>query len=179
MKKYYQTKVNHVAELNDGTFKRITSTFLVEADGFGEAEMAVLKFISERPQLCRGDYEITSMIPTKFIDLFLSDDVFKYFSCKAKYYEENENGKLLPRTHMFLVEADSVKSAESICAESLKSTMTDYEMAGVSVSQITEMIVANHTGMKHANYVPPSEQSTSDDSDIEEFEGDEDKEGMF
>jgi hypothetical protein len=179
MKKYYQTKVNHVAELSDGTFKRITSTFLVEAEGYGDSEMAVLKFISERPQLCRGEYEITSMIPTKFVELFLSDDVFKYFACKAKYYEENENGKMLPRTHMFLVEADSVKGAESICAESLKSTMIDYEMAGVMASQITEMIVTNHTGIKHANYVAPTSQSVQNDDDIDEVESDEKDEAVF
>jgi Domain of unknown function (DUF4494) len=177
VKKYYQAKVNHVVETEDGAYKRITSTFLVEANGFGEAETSVLKFVSERPQLCRGEYEITSMIPTKFIDLFLSDKVFKYFSCKAKYYEENENGKMLPRTHMFLVEAESVKEAESICTEALKSTILAYEMAGVMSSQITEMIVSDHVGLKHANYVRPV--ASNNDDDLDEVEKEDGKEPMF
>lgn len=68
---WFETKVRYDKTQEDGTQKRVTEIYIVDALSFTEAEQTITK---EMSAYISGDYKVTNITPTAFHEiLFMSD----------------------------------------------------------------------------------------------------------
>lgn len=163
----YNVKVKHYTSDDKGVVSKKQSVFLVDAETFGDAEEKTYKF-GELNRVYSDGMEVVAIAPTKIMDVFRKEsENSQFFFAKCRYYEESPNGKKMPRSHQFLVEAEDMKSAESFLTESLKTYMEDYTACELKVSQVCEIVdkEALLTPIKEVKKV-----DTNGDSDVDSIE---------
>ncbi|HIP36577.1 MAG TPA: DUF4494 domain-containing protein [Crocinitomix sp.] len=135
MNSWHTVKVKYTKQLTDGTLKRVTEPYLVNAISFTEAEARIHQEVGE---FVRGEFMVTSIVKTDFADIFQYDDAEDWYKCKVAYITEDlDSGKEKKVNNNFLVSAHTVKEAYERIEESLKGLMVTYE---ISVIQKTPFI---------------------------------------
>ena len=89
MNKWFECKVKYVKTMENGLEKPVTETYLVDALSFTEAEK---RFLEEIRPFMSGEFEVTSIKPVKFADVFYCDleAADKWFKCKLVYITVDE-----------------------------------------------------------------------------------------
>jgi Domain of unknown function (DUF4494) len=139
MDNFFTVKMRHTFQSESGEYSRKTSTFLVNANVFGEAEEKTYLF-GKINRSYSGDMKVTSIIPSKIIEVFQNGESGKFFHAKCRYFEESVNGKPMARSHSFLVEAENMKEADINLKAGLDSSSIDYSATELKESQIIEVI---------------------------------------
>lgn len=136
---WYNVKVKYTKQLDDGRLKRVTEPYLIDSVSFTDAEA---RFYEEIGQSILGDYTITGIAKKDYMDIFYYDDADEWYVCRLTYVsideDDGENSKKIKCN--FLVTANSVKEACERIDESLKDMMASYEITGVAVTTITEVL---------------------------------------
>lgn len=68
---WFETKVRYDKTQEDGTQKRVTEIYIVDALSFTEAEQTITK---EMSVYISGDYKVTNITPTPFHEIFFMND---------------------------------------------------------------------------------------------------------
>lgn len=68
---WFETKVRYDKMQTDGTQKRVTEIYIVDALSFTEAEQTITK---EMSVYISGDYKVTNITPTPFHEIFFMND---------------------------------------------------------------------------------------------------------
>lgn len=68
---WFETKVRYDKTQEDGTQKRVTENYIVDALSFTEAEQTITK---EMSAYISGDYKVTNITPTAFHEIFFMND---------------------------------------------------------------------------------------------------------
>jgi hypothetical protein len=137
MNTWYTVKVKYTKEFTDGTLKRTTEPYLINAMSFTEAEARVYKEVAE---YVRGEFLVTAMAKTDFADIFNYDDAEAWYKAKVSYVTEDaDTGKEKKFTNNYLVSAHNVKEAYERIEESLKGLMVSYETPVISKTQIVDI----------------------------------------
>lgn len=134
---WYNVKVKFTKEFQDGTLKRVTEPYLVNAVSFTDAEAIINKEVGE---FIRGEFMVTSIAPQDFADIFKFDDSDRWYKCKVYYVTEDDNGKEKKVANNFLVTAETAKIAYERIVDSLKGMMATFEVPSVVVTNIVEVI---------------------------------------
>ena len=89
MNKWFECKVKYVKTMENGLEKPVTETYLVDALSFTEAEK---RFLEEIRPFMSGEFEVTSIKPVKFADVFFCDleSADRWFKCKLVYITVDE-----------------------------------------------------------------------------------------
>lgn len=142
---WHTVKVKYTKEHRDGTLKRLTEPYLVNASSFTDAEARIYKEVGE---YVRGEFLVTSIVKTDFADIFFFDDAEVWYKAKVSYVTEDaDSGKEKRINNNFLVTAHNVKEAYERLEESLKGLMATYSIPIISETQIQEVFT----------YQPPEE----------------------
>lgn len=137
MTNWYTIKVKYIKEFTDGTLKKITEPYLVNAMSFTDAEARIYKEVGET---VRGEFLVTSISKTDFADIFHYDDAETWYKAKVSYVTEDaDTGKEKKVNHNFLVSAENVKESYERIEESLKGLMVTFEIPAIAVTQIVEI----------------------------------------
>ena len=141
MTKWFIVKVKYTKEFTDGTLKRVTEPYLLNAMSFTEAEARIYKEVGEST---RGEFMVTSISTVDFQDIFHYDDAETWYKAKVSYVTEDaDSGKEKKINNDFLVTAHNVKEAYDRIEDSLKGLMATYETPVVSKTQIVEVFFYN------------------------------------
>lgn len=138
MTTWYQVKVKFTKEFPDGTLKRVTEPYLVNAGSFSEAEERIYKEVGD---FIRGEFIVTNIDRCDFADIFKYEDSETYFKAKVTYTTESDSGKEKKVANSFLVSAKDVKEANDRIMDSLKGLMSTYEVQKIEASPIVEILV--------------------------------------
>ena len=107
MNKWFECKVKYVKTMENGLEKPVTETYLVDALSFTEAEK---RFLEEIRPLMSGEFEVTSIKPVKFADIFFCDreSADKWFKCKLLYItiDEKSGAEKKSASHTLVQAAD-------------------------------------------------------------------------
>lgn len=141
MNQWFTVKVKYTKQLENGTFKRVTESYLLAAMTFTDAEARVYE---ELGSIIRGEFIVVSITRADFHDIFHYDDADVWFKCKISYESQDADSERQKKiTQVFLVAANSVKEADQKLKESLASLMVDFLITSIVVTGIVDIFPYN------------------------------------
>lgn len=147
---FFEVTARYDSEQKDGSIKKVSETFSIDALSFTEAEKAMIKELDQYRKSYLN-YEITAIKKAQYKEIFLADD-----DTNAKYYNavlsfisvkdvKKKNGKHESkeiRTKVdYLVEATSINAAIKSIDAVMKNTQIDYESVAVKESKIVDVLL--------------------------------------
>jgi hypothetical protein len=134
---WFEVGVRHSQTREDGTEKKVTDRYLVNALSFTEAEAIAVQHQSNYST----DFAITSESQTSYNELILTDkENTLFFKAKIAFITINEKTKKEKVTKMqYLVEASTISEALHNIGEALKGIM-DYRVCSITETRIIEII---------------------------------------
>ena len=146
MKNWFQVKITYDKTLDNGSIKRVSELYLLDALSWTEAEA---KAIEEVKQFIDGDFSIADIKRYKFSELFLSDEGGKFFRAKVMLVmlDEMSGTEKLISAYM-LAQAHSIEEAQELIKEEMKDSMSDYFIAEVKETRIVDVFEYNELNYK-------------------------------
>ena len=136
---WFETKVRLDKTQEDGTQKKVTEQYVVEAMSFTEAEA---KIIAEIKRYASGDFDVKNITPTSYHEIFFSengkDD--KWYKAKLQFITIDEKTeKEKHQTVYYLVQGSSTESAQKNINEVMGHTMIDYVIVSIVETNILDV----------------------------------------
>lgn len=133
---WFKVKCRFSKEFQDGTLKRVTEAYLVNAINHGEAEARIHKEVGE---YVRGEFSVTSVAPYKVADIFFYDDADTFWACRVNYTSEDaDSGKEKTVKQNFVVTAHNAKEAYDRIEESLRGLMVSHYIDRIEDAKLIE-----------------------------------------
>ena len=137
---WFECKVQYDKVTEDGTNKKVTELYVVEAISFTEAESRIVK---EMSQYISGEYEVKDIKKAKYKEIWLSDDVSadRYYKAKLQFISLDEkSGKEKRSNFVSLVEASTLNNAIKGIDEVMGKTAIDYTSVEAKETKIIDVI---------------------------------------
>lgn len=136
---YFETAVRYDKMMENGTIKKTTEKFLVDALSFAEAEARTTE---ERTPYMSGDFDVRAAKKTKIAEIF-NLGAERYYLAKVAFITIDEKTATEKRTiSQILVGASDFKEAYDNLLEGMKGTMADFELVSLSETQILDVFSA-------------------------------------
>ena len=131
--KYFEVKVKMQKTQEDGTQKKVTEQYVVEAATFGEAERRITECL--KPYI-EGEFDVTDIKIAGYCQIVNGDEnADKYFKAKVTFVALDETtGKEKKTSELYLVQSETLESAES----DVKSYLND---GNTTISSISETAI--------------------------------------
>ena len=159
---WFETKIRYVKTQEDGSQKKVTELYVVEAMSFTEAEA---KIIAVAKDYTSGEFAVKNITPASYHEIFFSengnDD--KWYKTKLQFITIDEKTeKEKHQTVCYLVQGSSTESAQKNINEAMGHTMIDYVI--VSIVETNILYVFEHEAGES------NETSQNGTGTIDEFE---------
>lgn len=155
MRNYIETKIRYEKTMENGTQKRVTEPYLVDALSFTEAEARIIEEVSP---FISGEFSVSAVKKSNVSEIFFDerDAADRFFKVKSNFITIDEKtGAEKRKASYFLVQASDFKNAFDNFNAGMKGTMADYEIASIAETAIMDVY-----GMKLSD-----ETTTTDESD--------------
>ena len=131
--KYFEVKVKMQKTQEDGTQKKVTEQYVVEAATFGEAERRITECL--KPYI-EGEFDVTDIKIAGYVQIVGGDEnADKYFKAKVTFVAMDETtGKEKKTSELYLVQSETLESAES----DVKNYLND---GNTTISSISETVI--------------------------------------
>ena len=128
--KYFEVKVKLQKTMEYGVQKKVSEQYVVEAATFGEAERRIAECL--KPYI-EGEFEVTDIKIAGYVQIInTNQDADKFFKAKVSFITLDETtGKEKKTSEMYLVQSDTLESAES----DVKSFLNDGNSTISSISE--------------------------------------------
>lgn len=158
---WFECKIRYEKMMEDGTQKKVTEMYVVDALSFTEAEAAI---IDEMSAYISGEFEVRDIKKAPYGEIFFSDEpnADRWYKAKLQFITIDEKTEKEKRSTVnYLVHAGGFNGAVHNIDEVMGKTMIDYVISSVAETQI--MDVFEHgadmkTKQPEANDVPEYEQ---------------------
>lgn len=140
---WFECKVRYERMQENGTTKKVTEAYVVDALSFTEAEARI---IDEMTAYISGEFAVCNINPTPFKEIVFVDDATadKYFKVKVGYITINEKtGKEKVSNTTYLVQAKNTDEAQKATHDMHKGGVQDYVIKSVTETKILD--VYEHT----------------------------------
>ncbi|MBR5951574.1 MAG: DUF4494 domain-containing protein [Actinomycetaceae bacterium] len=125
--------------MEDGLQKKVTELYTIDALSHAEAEERI---IEEMSHYISGEYEVTSVVPAPYKEVFFSDsmEADRYFKAKLAFITINEKTEKEKRTAVtYLIHAQTFDGAVKAIHEVMGGTMIDYIVLSVAETNIMDV----------------------------------------
>ena len=136
---WFKTKVRFEKMGEDGLNKKVTEEYVVDAMSHTEAEERIT---DEMKTFVSGEFDVKSIVPAPFREIFFSDDTEddKWYQVKLDFISFDENTDKEKRSKVtYLVQAGSVNRAVKNVDEVMGGTMIDYEIVSVNSTKFWDV----------------------------------------
>lgn len=136
---WFETKVRYSKILENGSQKKVTETYVVDAVSFSEAETRITE---EMTEYVSGEFSITDEKIAAYSEIVFKDDVSddKWYKVKVQFITVNERTNAVKRSNSYLlVQAFDLEAARKITDEYFNGTMLDYVIASVVETPIMDV----------------------------------------
>lgn len=136
---WFECKVKYEKTLQDGTIKKVSEPYLVDALNFTEAERRIIEEIT--PYMT-GIFEVSDIKKARYAEIFESTDesADRFFKAKLVFVTLDEKtGKEKRTTQNMLVQAADLRDAVKRLDEGMQGTMGDYTIAAVSETLLMDI----------------------------------------
>ncbi len=140
---WFECKVRYEKMMDDGTPKKVTELYTVDALTFTEAEATI---IEEMSSYISGEFEVADIKKAAYGEVFFSekDAADRYYKVKLQFITIDEKTDKEKRTAVtYLVHAENLEQAVASVIEVMSGTMTDYVIASVAETQIMDVFEHN------------------------------------
>jgi hypothetical protein len=140
---WFECKVKYEKVQEDGTQKKVTEQYVVDALSFAEAEARITE---EMSSYISGAFTVEDVKKAPYGEIFFSDntDDERWFKAKLDFITIDEKTEKEKRSRVtYLVQAASLKYAFKGIEEVMGGTMIDYEAAAIDGTKL--MDVFEHT----------------------------------
>ena len=137
MRIWFLCKVKYAKENEQGLLKNVSEQYLVDAVSFTEAEARIYDMLGS---VIRGDFQVTNISKSNFVDVFFFEDIDIWHKCKISYIvADADSGKEKKVTQFMLVTAHDVKEAYDRIHQSLSNMLVSFRVPEVTESPIVEV----------------------------------------
>ncbi|WP_342992996.1 MULTISPECIES: DUF4494 domain-containing protein [Bacteroides] len=139
MHTWFECKIRYERVMENGTNKKVTEPYLVDALSFTEAEARI---IEEMTPFISGEFTISDIKRANYSELFPSDEesADRWFKCKLIFITlDDKSGAEKKTSTQVLVQAADLRDAVKKLDEGMKGTMADYQIASVAETAIMDV----------------------------------------
>ena len=136
---WYEVKFQHEQTQEDGTQKKVTELYTVDALSFTEAES---KITEEMKLYVSGETFIKAITRAPYKEIFFDDreSSDKYYKAKLDFITIDEKTeKEKKSTVTYLVQAASLDEAKKNINEVMGKTMIDYDIQSIAETKIIDV----------------------------------------
>lgn len=136
---WFECKVRYEKTGDDGTLRKVTETYAVDALSFSEAESRIME---EMSRWVNGEVEIADLKIAQYKEIFFADNDLadKWYKAKLAFITIDEKtDKEKKTTVYYLVNAGNINSALKNVDEIMSGTMVDYQTCNLSETQIIDV----------------------------------------
>lgn len=131
---WFECKVRFDKMMENGSVKRVTEAYLVDALSFTEAEARI---IQEQTPFISGDFSIPAIKKTNIAEIFPDDTADKWWLVKFNTITIDEKTAKERRSPVYvMVQADTQQGATDTFNKGMKGTMADFEIEKVAETKI-------------------------------------------
>lgn len=143
MANWFETKVRYDKTMENGSIKRVTEAYLVDALSFTEAEARISEEISH----FTSDFSISAVKRTKIAEIFRERTGDKWYLVKVAFITLDEKTAVEKKSiSQILVAADNFKEAFDNFMDGMKGTLADFEINTIQETLIMDVYDADLSG---------------------------------
>ena len=136
---WFECKVRYEKTGDDGTPRKVTETYVVDALTFGEAESRILE---EMGKYVGGEIEVADLKIAQYKEIFFADSDLadKWYKAKLAFItiDEKTNKEKKTTVH-YLVNAGNIEKKKKNVDDIMGESMIDYETKSLSETQIIDV----------------------------------------
>ena len=137
MNNWYECRVKFEKVLENGTQKKVTEVYLVDAMSFTEAENRI---IEEMTPYISGEFEVTAVKKDRISEMFIDPDGDKWYRAKVMFITLDEkSGAEKKSASIMLIQAKDFQTAIKNLENVMKGTMSDWEINTLSETVIMDV----------------------------------------
>lgn len=136
---WFECKVRYEKTGEDGTPRKVTETYVVDALSFSEAESRIME---EMGRWVSGELEIVDLKIAQYKEIFFADSDMsdKWYKAKLAFITIDEKTDKEKKTSVYyLVNAGNINSALKNVDEIMSGTMIDYQTCNLTETQIIDV----------------------------------------
>ncbi len=137
MANWFECKIRYDKTQENGSIKKVTEPYLVDALSFTEAEARI---IEEMTPFVSGEVDVNAVKRTKISEIFWDDSADRWFLVKVAFITIDEKTAVEKKsTSLILVAANDFKDAYDAFMEGMKGTMADFEITSIAETPIMDV----------------------------------------
>jgi len=160
---WFECKIRYEKTLEDGSQKKVTELYTVDALSFTEAEASITE---EMSSYISGEFEVRDIKKAAYGEKFFSDapSADRWYKTKLQFITIDDKTEKEKRSNVnYLVHAATLEQAVKSIDEVMGGTMIDYVIASVAETQIMDVFEHNKPlGKTEPDDKPEYEQDAAD-----------------
>ena len=137
MASWFECKIRYDKTQENGSIKKVTEPYLVDALSFTEAEARI---IEEQTPFISGEVNVTAVKRTKISEIFWDDSADKWYLVKVAFITIDEKSAVEKKTtSLILVAGSDFKGAYDNFMEGMKGTMADFEIVSITETPLMDV----------------------------------------
>lgn len=137
---WFETKLRYDKMMENGTVKKVTEPYLVDALSFTEAEARITE---ESSPFISGEFTVSAAKKSNISEIFYDESGDRWYRVKVAFITIDENkGTEKRKASYIMVQASDFISAHQRFLEGMKGTMADYEILSISETAIMDVYPA-------------------------------------
>lgn len=139
MNTWFECGIRYDKMMENGIQKKVTELYIVPAISFGDAEARITE---EMSAYISGEFTVATVKRANYTEIFDTDDSAAeyWFKCKANFITLDEkSGREKKKGFYLLVQAASTEDAHTKLHEGMKGSLSDYQIASVSETNIYDV----------------------------------------
>lgn len=137
---WFEVKLRYDKVHEDGSEKKVTESYVVEALSFGEAEKTAMEFLGS---YVSGEIQVVNINLMKFQEVFFNEQELcdRYYKAILQFITIDEKTEREKHTQVYyLVQASSFDNCKDTIRTIMDDTMIDYQIASVSETKFIDVI---------------------------------------
>lgn len=140
MAQWFKTSVRFDKMLENGTVKKVTEPYLVDALSFTEAEARITEEVT--PYIS-GEFTVSAVKKSKIAEIFWNESGDRWYQVKVAFITIDEKTAAEKRTaSVIMVQASDFDNALANFKDGMKGTMADFEIISIAETNIMDVYKA-------------------------------------
>ena len=144
MANWFECKIRYDKTQENGSIKKVTEPYLVDALSFTEAEARI---IEEMTPFISGEVDVNAVKRTTISEIFWDDSADKWYLVKVAFITIDEKtAQEKKSTSLILVAGNDFKGAYNNFMEGMKGTMADFEITSITETPLMDVYKVKLSG---------------------------------
>ena len=137
MANWFECKVQYDKLQENGSVKKVSEPYLVDALSFTEAEARITE--EQRPFIS-GEFSVAAVKRTKINEIFWSEGGDRWYLVKVAFITIDEKTGVEKKTTVqMLAQATDFKDALAVFEEGMKGSAADYEIVSITETPLMDV----------------------------------------